>query len=202
MRRAFFVALALVLAIVGWGLVCAQDFYVVPVQKGNFAPVPKTGQTTSYTPGDDGDLEKGVAWPIPRFTDNGNGTVTDNLTGLIWTKNANMFGDLALQSGATYPACEACATLNSGEHGLTDGSVEGDWRLPNLNELLSLMHYGFGSPHVPNTQGTGKWAPGDPFIGVREPYWSSTTYSSVSNYAWPVSFGNTKYVYMFKNYSY
>ena len=51
--------------------------------------MPKTGQTTCYATGDDGDLEKGVAWPNPRFTDNGNGTVTDNLTGLIWLKNAN-----------------------------------------------------------------------------------------------------------------
>lgn len=53
------------------------------------APVPKTGLTTSYAPGDDGALQKGVAWPNPRFTDNNNGTITDNLTGLIWLKNAN-----------------------------------------------------------------------------------------------------------------
>ncbi|MCW9078616.1 MAG: hypothetical protein OQK74_05525, partial [Gammaproteobacteria bacterium] len=44
------------------------------------APVAKTGQTSSWAPGDDGDLEKGVAWPSPRFTDNLDGTVTDNLT--------------------------------------------------------------------------------------------------------------------------
>ena len=56
------------------------------------APVPKTGQTTSYTTGDDGDLEMGVPWPSPRFTDKGDGTVTDNLTGLIWLKDANCFG--------------------------------------------------------------------------------------------------------------
>ena len=43
--------------------------------------VPKTGQTTSYRTHDDGDLEKGVTWPSTRFTDNGDGTVTDNLTG-------------------------------------------------------------------------------------------------------------------------
>ena len=50
--------------------------------------VPQTGQTTSYEIGDDGDLERGVVWPDPRFTDNANGTVTDNLTGLIWSKLA------------------------------------------------------------------------------------------------------------------
>ena len=56
---------------------------------GGLFPVEKTGQTTSYATGDDGDLEKGLAWPNPRFTDNEDGTVTDNLTGLIWLKNAN-----------------------------------------------------------------------------------------------------------------
>ncbi len=56
------------------------------------APVPQTGQTISYATGDDGALQKGVALPSPRFTDNGNGTVTDNLTGLIWLKNANPCG--------------------------------------------------------------------------------------------------------------
>ena len=55
------------------------------------APVPKTGQTTSFAKvakGDDGNLMSGVAWPNPRFTDNNDGTVTDNLTGLIWLKNS------------------------------------------------------------------------------------------------------------------
>src|SRR5215831_9628931 len=53
------------------------------------APVPRTGQTTSYAARDDGALQKGVALPTPRFTNNNNGTITDNLTGLIWLKNAN-----------------------------------------------------------------------------------------------------------------
>jgi hypothetical protein len=52
------------------------------------AGVPKTGQTTSYALGDDGDLQMGIAWPEPRFTDNEDGTVTDNLNGLMWTKDA------------------------------------------------------------------------------------------------------------------
>ena len=46
----------------------------------------QTGQTTSIVTGDDGYYEKGVSWPVPRFVDNGNGTITDNLTGLIWQK--------------------------------------------------------------------------------------------------------------------
>ena len=90
MRRALLIFLSLVLALVAWTTICAEDnFYVIPAMKGNYAPVPKTGQMQFYATGDDGDLHKGVAWPTPRFTDNQNGTVTDNLTGLIWMKNAS-----------------------------------------------------------------------------------------------------------------
>ncbi len=189
MRKALLIFLSLALALVGWNMVCAEDFYVIPAMKGKYAPVPKTGQTATYATGDDGDLEKGVAWPTPRFTDNGNGTVTDNLTGLVWTKDANMFGLLKWYDGSTYPACEACATLNSGEHGLTDGSVEGDWRLPNLRELQSLIHYGFFDPALPNTLGTGQWTEGDPFTDVQSSYyWSSTTGAGYPSYAWSVYF--------------
>ena len=42
------------------------------------APVAKTGQTTSYAEGDDGDLQMGVALTTPRFVDNSDGTVTAN----------------------------------------------------------------------------------------------------------------------------
>jgi hypothetical protein len=51
-----------------------------PCPSSGPAMVPKTGQTTSYADGNDGDLEKGVAWLDPRFSDNLDGTVTDNLT--------------------------------------------------------------------------------------------------------------------------
>ncbi|KJU86361.1 secreted protein containing DUF1566, partial [Candidatus Magnetobacterium bavaricum] len=51
--------------------------------------LPKTGQTASYSTGDDGALQRGVAWPGTRFSATTN-TVTDNLTGLVWTKDANL----------------------------------------------------------------------------------------------------------------
>ena len=51
------------------------------------APVAATGQSVPYGPGDDGEYQMGVSVDS-RFTDNGDGTVTDNLTGLIWLKDA------------------------------------------------------------------------------------------------------------------
>jgi len=144
------------------------------------APVEKTGQTTSYATGDDGDLQKGVAWPNPRFTDNKDGTVTDNLTGLIWLKNASCFG---AKPWAT--ALSDCNGLANGQCGLTDGSVAGDWRLPNVRELHSLIDYSQEDPAITS---------GHPFTNVwyGEPsslYWSSSTDAGEAGTAWGVYLG-------------
>jgi hypothetical protein len=157
----------------------------------------KTGQTDCYyddgstgtctcgdtncPSGQDGDLEKGVSWPGSRFTDNSDGTVTDNLTGLIWLENANcdtfFSGDGTGQNNRSWAnALTAANSLEDGYCGLSDGSSAGDWRLPNVREMQSLVHYGVYDPAVPNTAGTGKWTSGDPFTGVQSSYyWSSTT---------------------------
>ncbi len=140
--------------------------------------MPRTGQTISYGPRDDGALQKGVAWPNPRFTDNANGTVTDNLTGLIWLKNANVFG--GKKNWAT--ALTDCNTL-AANGTFTDGSVAGDWRLPNRRELFSLIDDSNFDLVLPT---------GHPFIDVKGDYWSSTTLvpAAVMEFAWVVNMSN------------
>jgi hypothetical protein len=157
------------------------------------APVPKTGQTISYTVGDDGDLEMGVEWPSPRFITGTTGVVTDTLTGLVWLENADCAGGsvawtLAISySNALYDGCTDCFGT-SGDCGLSDGSSAGDWRLPNRFELESLLHLGVYYPAVPNTAGAGQWSEGDPFSGVKSSYyWSSTTTASATSFAWYVA---------------
>jgi hypothetical protein len=155
-------------------------FYVIPTR------VEKTGQTMIYFNGDDGDLQKGVAWPNPRFTDNGDGTVTDNLTGLIWLKNANCW-----EAGTWYDALNHCNDLADGECGLEDGSVAGDWRLPNVKELQSLIYYAVYNPALSDTAGTSKWTEGDAFTGVLSNYYWSSTYLGTLvglGRAWRVNF--------------
>ena len=148
------------------------------------ARVAKTGQTKSYADGDDGYLGTGAGKVNPRFTDNIDGTVTDNLTGLIWLKNANCFGTQTWANALT-----AANSLSSGSCGLSDGSTVGMWRLPSRSELLTLIDHGFSSPALPNTAGTKKWTSGDPFTGVQSTnYWSASTYeASLHSYAWFVS---------------
>ena len=138
------------------------------------APVAKTGQTTSYLAGDDGDLEKGVAWPNPRFTDNGDGTVTDNLTGLMWAKDADI--DIPDTSETWMLSIDFAENLSLGNAGC--GASYTDWRLPNVNEMRSLIDYGNYSPALPSDH---------PFINVLyNNYWTSSEYSADSTLAWHV----------------
>jgi hypothetical protein len=129
----------------------------------------KTGQAASYAAGDDGDLQHGVEWPAECCTDNGDGTVKDSLTGLIWLKNANCFGSRDLAD-----ALSDSNTLSDGSCGLTDGSSPGDWRLPNRKELISLIDFAFDNPEF------------EPFINVQSiPYYLSSTNNGWD--AWAVS---------------
>ena len=154
--------------------------------------LPQTGQITCYDEsgeviesgyvidcsgtGQDGDVQAGVFWPAPRFTNNGDGTVVDHLTGLIWLRNANCFG---LQTWGD--ALSDCNSLASGSCGLTDGSLAGDWRLPNVVELESLVNIEVSIP--------ASWLISQGFTGVQSAYcWSASTYAANNNYAWVVNY--------------
>lgn len=118
------------------------------------APVPKTGQISFYAAGDDGDTQAGVEWPSPRFTDLSDGTIIDNLTGLMWTKNAN----LSTNEVRWANALANCNNLVLAGHD--------DWRMPNVREMLSLIDFGEFVPALPS---------GHPFDDVESGYWTSTT---------------------------
>ena len=137
---------------------------------------PKSGVVTSHRAGDDGELEKGRAWPNPRFTVQADtNCVLDNLTGLMWARNANQFGQV---DWAT-----ALASCNDLVYGGYD-----DWRLPNVRELYSLIDLEFWTPALCNTEGTAKWTANNPFNVVAawmaSPYWTSTTSAVNANNAW------------------
>jgi hypothetical protein len=175
------------------------------------APVPKTGQVGCYlstgvdascTCGDencprrqDGDLQKGVTWPTPRFTIHDNGTpadtsddtVTDNLTGLMWMRNGDAGDDCAgadtgIESWADAMDSVAACNEASGFAGYKD------WRLPNRRELFSLIHH--GEPSV------ATWLNNQAFTNVKALiYWTSTTVQNDMGDAWYVhlSRGVTSY---------
>lgn len=101
--------------------------------------VAKTGQTSTTVANDDGALQRGVASPTPRFVDNADNTVTDNLTGLMWTKSYQLSGAVAWGL-----ALAAIANLNT-----TSYAGYTDWRPANIRELQTLIDYQikFPAPH-------------------------------------------------------
>ena len=120
--------------------------------------------------------------PNPRFTDMGDGTIRDNDSGLIWLKSAE-FGIVSNWDAAM----AAASNLSSGEHGLSDGSSDGDWRLPTRQEWEAFVSTDYSNPALVNTMGDGQWSEGDAFTGVRHSsYWSSTEYDSDSSWAYRV----------------
>lgn len=158
--------------------------------------LPQTGQRACYDAagavitcagtGQDGEFQAGAGAPTQRFTDNGNGTVTDNMTGLIWLKNAGCYYGSTSKTWAS--ALAVAAVMANGTCGLTDGSKAGDWRIPNINELESLIDAGVADIAL---------SAGHPFTNVKQDgYWSSTTTSFNADGAMYVSLrdGNTNYM--------
>lgn len=150
--------------------------------------LPDTGQTMCYDgagrfvlcssptcPGQDGGHETAAQCPAEqRFADNGDGTVTDYCTGLMWQQDTADVNDDEVISPELdrLTWCEAldyCETL-------THAGYE-DWRLPNIRELLSLVDYGRINPAIDPLFSAASWG-----------YWSSTTFTGFPDYAWSVVF--------------
>lgn len=138
---------------------------------GGPSGLPDTGQTKCYDasgaeiscdsatcPGQDGFYATGCSLE-GRFTDNGDGTVTDHCTGLQWQKDtADTNGDGQLNGGDFIQWCDAlayCENLSFAGHD--------DWRLPNVRELQSILDYGRSLPAI------------DPVFRARSDVHSSST---------------------------
>jgi len=101
------------------------------------------------------------------YLDNGDQTVTDKKTGLVWDQRET--------TAKTWEAALSyCETLTHG--------TKTDWRLPNRNELLTLVDYTkLAAPTINTT-----FFPG----AVSLYYWTSTSYALGTSSAWGVIFSN------------
>lgn len=153
----------------------------------NWNPLPDTGQTTCYD-ADGNEItcpaegesfygqDANYQGPAPSFTDNGDGTVTDNNTGLIWQKS-NWYSTYTERGIATTwsGAINYCSNLELG--GLSN------WRLPELIELDSILKtavdvgLGFFEPFLEY------W---DPDSAYWDPYWTATSYAYNTDAAWAI----------------
>ncbi|WP_144346215.1 Lcl domain-containing protein [Shewanella xiamenensis] len=115
--------------------------------------------------------------PSADFTDNGDGTVTHHTTGLIWQR-------CSLGQSWDGVNCTGEATNFTWKQALAAGAQNtlagfSDWRLPNKNELTSIVEYRCHGPAINNQQfpnTSSSW------------YWSSSPYASHSYGARGVDF--------------
>ncbi len=93
--------------------------------------LPDTGEISSYTStfGEDNDYN----FNVPSFTDNLNGTVTDNITGLMWQQADG--GEMTIENAIIY-----ASNLTLGSHS--------DWRLPTPLESFSIMNHENNMPAI------------------------------------------------------
>jgi hypothetical protein len=182
----------------------ATALHTPPLTSCNYAPAQplQTGQTTAYGTGSDGAVQAGV---VRQYVDNGDGTITDNKTGVMWEKKDQSggihdWGNSYTWSGASYGSTNIMdgtitttflAALNAG------GGFAGhtDWRIPNRFELESILNLQNVNPAVGtafNTSCAASCTVLTCSCTQSNYYWSSTTYQNVPGYAW--------YVYYYDGY--
>ena len=159
-----------------------------------------TGQTTVYTTGDDGDVRAGRALS---YVDNGDGTITDANTGLMWEKKVNNGGlhdvdNMYVWTPGSGSIWEWIGFVNA--EGGTGYAGHNDWRIPNKKELESIVDAGRYNPAVDPAFNTGCTAGCTELTcscTASNYYWSSTTFANSPTLAWYVDF---YYGYVYGNY--
>jgi hypothetical protein len=95
---------------------------------------------------------------LPAYQDNGDGTVSDLTTGLMWTKSADLNGDGAITASDKLSLANAVSGAES-----STAAGHDDWRLPTIKELYSLILFD-GTDVSACASGT---CPATPFIDTR-----------------------------------
>jgi hypothetical protein len=113
------------------------------------------------------------------FTDNNDGTVKDQATNLVWQKCSQGLSGTSCSSASASKATWASAVSYCNSLSLASKT----WRLPNVNELMTIIDYSKSNSSSPTIDTSAFPATVAGF------YWSSTTYAANTTIAWIVDFG-------------
>jgi hypothetical protein len=125
-----------------------------------------------------------ITKPDSQYTDHGDGTVTDNETGLMWQS-------CSLGQSYNAGACDGTASTMNWQQALAAAQTANmntdfgynDWRLPNITQLNSLTDDACYKPSINETLFPAT---------VNGTYWSASSHASLSNSAWVVSFMDSR----------
>lgn len=155
--------------------------YLLPVRYGTEIgeiKIPQSGQKLIVYTGDDAALSSGTPWPSPRLIDNKDGSVSDRLTGLMWTKETfpmyNRDSVFYEEYGTDWESALNYITKLNNENFLGFN----DWRMPNYNELTSLIDCSRHSPNLPKNNpfiSTWPYIFGETGYSLPSGYWTSST---------------------------
>src|SRR2546426_88035 len=148
-RRQGFIGVVAVAAV----LVCWAGTALAAGPKATAAQAfPATGQTTCWNSagviipcfgtGQDGDIQAGATLS---YTDNGDGTITDNNTNLVWEKQSD---DGSIHDKDNLYTWDDAFAVHVAGLNATNFAGHNDWRLPNVKELQSIVDYENFNPAV------------------------------------------------------
>lgn len=149
--------------------------------KKSMLRLPDTGEKMSYTStfGEDNDYTINT----PFFVDNGNGTLTDTVTGLMWQKADG--GEMTIEKAINY-----CDTLSIAGYS--------DWRLPNAHEAYSILNHQYANPSLDvsffTTSAAEYWWTSDQQCNDSTKIWCTNAGGGIGNHpkAETISAGGTK----------
>jgi uncharacterized protein DUF1566 len=161
---------------------------------------PATGQTSCWNSagviipcfgtGQDGDIQAGATLS---YTDNGDGTITDDNTNLVWEKKSD---DGSIHDKDNLYTWDAAFEVHVAGLNAANFAGRNDWRLPNVKELQSIVDYENFPPAVApafnNNCNPGTTTVFNGSCTAASLYWSSSTFANFPDDAWVVffSFGN------------